>query len=110
MHFQTKVIYVPVIDRNIEDEGIPKAIPQTRSIHAVRSLGTPSVVEIRHFDCCCRPCTHNTDNCTVKQADEWKVVVTRQSNENLKKNKIDSSWVITNEAEPQKELVMEILT
>ena len=38
MHFQTKVIYVPVVDRNIEDEGIPKAIPETRSIHAVRSM------------------------------------------------------------------------
>ena len=33
--------------------------------------------------------------------------MTRQSNENLRKNKIDSPWVITNEAQPQKELVME---
>ena len=77
MHFQMKVIYVPVVDRNIEDEGIPKAIPETRLIHAVRSLGTPGVIEIRHFDCCCGPCIHNTGNCTVKQADDWQVVVTR---------------------------------
>ena len=106
MHFQMKGIYVPVVDRNIEDEGIPKAIPETRSIDAVRSLGTPGVLEIRHFDCCCRPCIHNTGNCTVKHADDWQVVLARQSNENLKK-KIDLPWVITNEPEPQKELVME---
>ena len=75
MHFQMKVIYVPVVDRNIEDEGIPKAISETRLIHAVRSLGTPGVVE---RPCsCCRPCIHNTGNCTVKQADDWQVVVTR---------------------------------
>ena len=75
MHFQIKVIYVPVVDRNIEDEGIPKAIPETRSIHAVRSLGTPGVVEIRHFDCCYSLAF--TGNCTVKQADDWQVVLTR---------------------------------
>ena len=66
-----------VIDRKLEDEGIPKSIPETRLIHAVRSLGIPGLVEIRHFDCCCRPCIHNTDKCTVKQADDWQVVVTR---------------------------------
>ena len=73
MHFQTKVMYVQVIDRKLEDEGIAKAIPETRLIHAVRSLGTPGLVKIRHFDCCCQPCIHNTDNCTVKQADDWQV-------------------------------------
>ena len=101
MHFQTKVMYVQVIDRKLKDEGIAKAIPETRLIHVVRSLGTPGLVEIRHFDCCCRPCIHNTDNCTVKQADDWQVVVTRTSNENLKKKEIDSPWISTNESESE---------
>ena len=92
-------------------KGIPKAIPETRSNSCCKvSEELPGVVEIRHFDCCCRPCIHNTGNCTVMQADDWKVVVKKWSNENLKKNKIDSPWVITNEAEPQKELVMESVT
>ena len=71
MHFQTEVMYVPVIERKLKDEGITKAILETRLIHAVTSLGNPGLVKIRHFDCCCRPCIHNADNCIVKQADDW---------------------------------------
>ena len=107
MHFQTKVMHVPVTDRKLEDEGIVKAIHETRLIHAVRSLRTLGLVKIRHFDCCCGPCIHNTDNFIVKQADDWQVVVTRRSDENLKKREIDSLWISTNELESASKIVME---
>ena len=110
MHFQTKVMYVQVIDRKLKEEGIAKAIPETGLIHAVRLLGASGLVEIRHFDCCCRPCIYNTDKCTVKQADDRQVGVTRWSNANLKKRGIDSPWISTNESDSKSKIVMENVT
>ena len=74
LHFQTKVIYVAEINRTSKNEGIPKLIPETQLIHAVRSVGIPGVVEIRNFDCCCHPCVSNSGQCVVEQSDEWRTV------------------------------------
>ena len=52
VHFQTKVMYLEEIIQKLKDEGIPKTVPDTRLIHAVRSVGIPGLVQIRNFDCC----------------------------------------------------------
>ena len=83
--FQTKVIYVTEINRTSKNEGIPKPIPETRLIHAVRSVGIPGVVQIRNFDCCCYPCISNSDQCVIEQSDEWRTVASQKSNRNWKK-------------------------
>ena len=96
LHFQTKVIYVAEINRTSKNEGIPKLIPETQLIHAVRSVVIPGVVEIRNFDCCCHPCVSNSGQCVVEQSDEWRTVACQKSNRNWKKKIGETPWVPLN--------------
>ena len=93
LHFQTKVIYVAEINRTSKNKVIPKPIPETQLIHAVRSVGFPGVVEIRNFDCCCHPCVSNSGQCVVEQSDEWRPVACQKSNRNWKKKIGETPWV-----------------
>ena len=44
-------------------------------IHAIRSTGTPGIVELRSFDCCCHACIRMTGPCKNSHADPWKKAV-----------------------------------
>ena len=45
-----------------------------RTIHSVRSTGTPGIIQVRSVDCCCHACIRMSGPCKVKHGDPWRTV------------------------------------
>ena len=63
-----------------------------RTIHSVRSTGTPGIVQVRSVDCCCHACIRMSGLCKVKHADPWRTVIVEAGAdvENMKRSHWDN--------------------